>query len=153
NVKMLGRIAELAKERGLDFTLGVWMQAPVPRYSGKVLVENLPEGDRAADYCARAIKLVLQACPAISGLQLRMNDEAGVPLDRQTEFYKPLFASVRGCGRPIKLTLRYKGLQPETTKAALDLGLDVAISTKFWCEHLGLPYHPTAADSHYRESR
>jgi hypothetical protein len=153
NLHMLGRIAELARERGLDFTLGIWMQAPVPRYSGKVLVENLPEGEQAADYCARGMKAILQACPAINGVQLRMNDEAGVPPEKQTEFYRPLFESVSSCGRPVKLTLRYKGLQPATTKAALDLGLDVTVSTKFWCEHLGLPYHPTAADSHYRDSR
>src|SRR5262249_16634467 len=29
----------------------------------------------------------------------------------------------------------------------------VTVSFKFWCEHMGLPYHPTVADSHYRESR
>jgi hypothetical protein len=153
NLQMLGRIAVLARERGLDFTLGIWMQAPVPRYSGKVLVENLPEGTQAADYCARGMALVLRACPAIGAVQLRMNAEAGVPEDQQTDFYRPLFRAVRQCGRPVGLDLRYKGLRPETTQAALGEGLAVTISTKFWCEHLGLPYHPTAADSHYRGSR
>ena len=32
-------------------------------------------------------------------------------------------------------------------------GLDVTVSTKFWCEHMGLPFHPTAAEPRYRQSR
>src|SRR5262249_19621211 len=86
------------------------------------------------------------------------NEEAGVPEEKQTEFYRPLFQAIRDCRGSgehfrYRLDLRYKGLQPATTRAAQDAGLDVTVSTKFWCEHLGLPYHPTAVDSHYRESR
>ena len=129
------------------------MQAPVPQYAGEVLVENLPEGLKAADYCAQGLRRMLEACPAINGVQLRMNAEAGVPEEQQTDFYRPLFRAVADCGHPVRLDLRYKGLQPETTKAAHDAGLDLTVSTKFWCEHFGLPYHPTVADEHYRESR
>jgi hypothetical protein len=82
-----------------------------------------------------------------------MNAEAGVPEEQQREFYTPLFHAVRDCGRPVRLDLRYKGLQPQTTQTAIDAGLDVAVSTKFWAEHLGLPYHPAVADRNYRESR
>jgi hypothetical protein len=153
NLAMLKRIAELATDRGIDFTLAIWMQAPVPRYSGKVLVENLPEGLSLADYCSRGLSLILQACPAINGIQLRMNDEAGVPPEKQLEFYRPIFRAIGDCGRPMRLDLRYKGVQPATIQAARDAGLDVTISTKLWCEHFGLPYHPTEADSHYRDSR
>jgi hypothetical protein len=153
NLAMLKRIAELAQERGLDFTFGVWMQAPVPEYAGEVLVEGLPEGLKTADYAAQGLSQVLKACPAITGVQFRMNAEAGVPEEQQREFYTPLFHAVRNCGRPIRLDLRYKGLQPETTQSAIDTGLEVTVSTKFWAEHLGLPYHPTVADRNYRESR
>jgi hypothetical protein len=150
---MLKRISEIAVEHGLDFTLGVWMQMPVPRYPGAVLVEDLPDGEKAADYCARGLKLVLETCPAIGRVQLRMNAEAGVEEDRQLDFFAPIFRAMRDCGRKIKLELRYKGLRPETTKAARELGLDVTVSTKFWCEHLGLPYHPTESSPTYRVSR
>src|SRR5262249_36540463 len=44
-------------------------------------------------------------------------------------------------------------LTAETIQAALEAGLDLIISFKFWCEHMGLPYHPTVADSHYRKDR
>lgn len=153
NLRMLRRIAELARERGLDFTLGIWAQLPVPEYPGSVLVENLPRGRDAADYCARGLKSVLQACPAISGVQFRMNQEAGVPEDEQAAFFTIVFQAIRACGRPMRVDLRFKALLPATIQAALAAGLRVTVSFKFWCEHMGLPYHPTVADRRYRESR
>src|SRR5262249_51269770 len=98
-------------------------------------------------------KAVLAACPAIRGVQLRMNEESGVSEDQQADFYRPLFEAIAGCGHPVRLELRYKGLRPETTQAAVAAKLDVTASTKFWCGHLGLPYHPTAEDPLYRDSR
>jgi hypothetical protein len=153
NLATLRRIAECARDRGLDFTLGIWMQAPVPEYSAAVRARNLPQGLAAASYSALALRRVLEECPAITGVQFRMNSEAGVPEEQQTQFYQPLFEAIRDCGRPVRLDLRYKGLRPETTKGARDAGLNVTVSTKFWAEHLGLPYHPTVVDRNYRESR
>jgi hypothetical protein len=153
NLAMLKRIGELARERGLDFTLGIWMQAPVSDYSADVRVRNLPTGLDAASYCAHGLKRVLASCPAINGVQFRMNAEAGVPEDQQTRFYEPLFAAIRDCGHPVRLDLRYKGLLPETIVSARESGLDVTVSTKFWAEHMGLPYHPTTVDRLYGESR
>jgi hypothetical protein len=150
---MLRRISELAEAHGIDFNLGIWMQAPVPKYSGAVEVTGLPEGEALAGYCAQGLRRVLEACPSIRGVQLRMNEEAGVAAERQAAFFRPIFESLRATGRPVRLDLRYKGLQPQTTQAALDEKLDVTISTKFWSEHFGLPYHPTAVDTHWRKDR
>lgn len=36
---------------------------------------------------------------------------------------------------------------------ALAAGLEVTVSAKFWCEHLGLPFHPTTQDPLYSASR
>jgi hypothetical protein len=82
-----------------------------------------------------------------------MNAEAGVNEEQQTDFYRPMFKTIREVGRPIRLDLRYKGLQPSTTQAAINEKLDVTVSTKYWAEHFGLPYHPTSVDSHWREDR
>jgi hypothetical protein len=153
NLSMLKCIAELARKRGLDFNLGIWAQAPTPIYPGDVLVENLPEGLLLADYCSQGLKRILQACPAITGVQFRMNTEAGISSKMQAAFFKPLFKAIRDCGWPIRLDLRFKGLLAETIQAAIDAGLDPAVSIKFWCEHMGLPYHPTVADRRYREDR
>lgn len=153
NREMLKRIAELAHAWGLDFTLGIWMQQPVPRYVSPVLVEQLPEGRAAADYCASGLQQILRDCSAIDAVQFRMNAEAGVPEEQQLDFYRPLFRALQDCGRKVRVDLRLKGLQSSTLEAALGLGLDTTVSTKFWCEHMGLPYHPTEADRHYRLDR
>ena len=153
NLMMLKRIAEQAHEHGLDFTLGIWTQLPVEKYPGEIRVEKLPTGLAAADYCATGLRKILVTCSAIDAVQFRMNAEAGVSEDQQTDFYRPLFRAIANCGHPVRVDLRYKGLRPETIQDAKALKLDVTVSTKFWCEHLGLPYHPTVADTHYRESR
>ncbi|MBW3540000.1 MAG: hypothetical protein KY476_07015 [Planctomycetes bacterium] len=153
NLRMLGRIAELARERGLSFTFGVWTQQPVEAYGGEVLVTRMPEGEAFTRYCAQGLQMVLQACPAITGVQFRMNAESGISEDEQTAYYQSQFDAIRNGGRDVKLDLRYKGLRESTIEQALATGLDVTVSTKFWCEHLGLPYHPTAEDRHYRENR
>lgn len=153
NLAMLRRIAELAQEYGLDFSIGIWMQAPVKKYVGAVEVRGLPEGLAAADYCAAGLGAVLRACPSIDGVQFRMNAESGVAEAEQRAFYAPLFRAIRDAGRPLRLELRFKGLRPETIAEARSLGLDTVVSTKFWAEHLGLPYHPAVADSHYRADR
>ena len=150
---MLKRIAELAEAHGIDFNLAIWMQAPVPKYSGAVEVTGLPEGDALSGYCALGLRRLLEACPAIRGVQLRMNEEAGVAADKQAAFFQPIFEAIRAAGRPIRLDLRFKGLQPATTQAAIDEKLDVTVSTKFWAEHFGLPFHPTIVDSHWRQDR
>jgi hypothetical protein len=150
---MLRRISELAEAHGIDFNLGIWMQAPVPKYSGEVEVTGLPEGEALAEYAALGLRRLLEACPSIRGVQLRMNEEAGVAADRQAAFFHPIFQALRAAGRPIRLDLRYKGLQPATTQAALDEKLDVTVSAKFWSEHFGLPWHPTAVDTHWRKDR
>jgi len=53
----------------------------------------------------------------------------------------------------VRVDLRYKGLQQATIDAAAEAGLDVTVSTKFWSEHFGLPYHPTVVDSHWAADR
>jgi hypothetical protein len=153
NLDMLRKISDLAAEYGIDFNLGIWMQAPVARWSAPVRVTGLPQGLEHATYCSLGLRRILEACPSIRGVQLRMNAEAGVNEEQQTDFYRPMFKTIREVGRPIRLDLRYKGLQPSTTQAAIDEKLDVTVSTKYWAEHFGLPYHPTSVDSHWREDR
>lgn len=152
NLRMLDRISRLAREYGIDFTLGIWTQQPVEKY-GRTYLENFPKGNHASDYCMRALAQVLTACPKILGVQFRMNAEAGISEDQQNEYFRQQFRGVLMCPRPVKIDLRYKGLRPQTIADAVATGRDVTVSTKFWCEHMGLPYHPAIEDDLYRESR
>lgn len=155
NLAMLRTISGMARGRGLDFTFAIWTQRPM---YGPSMVEGISRGDGEDDtlpteYCAAALKRLLQECPAITGVQFRIT-ESGIPYDhRQAEFYGAQCQAVRECGRPVRVDLRYKRLRAETIQAVVATGLDVTVSTKFWCEHMGLAYHPCVVDKHNRPSQ
>jgi len=146
--EQLRRIGELCHERGLDFFFGIWQQQPWTDYQG-VLVENLPEGGDYARYCAAGMERLLTECPAVDGVQLRVNHESGVTAEdghaTAEAFWNSIVDAVAEASAaraaPVSLDLRAKGLTDAMIDHALETGLDVTVPTKFWCESTGLPYH------------
>ena len=43
----------------------------------------------------------------------------------------------------LRLDLRAKELPGKVIEDALDIGLNFRITTKYWMEQMGMPYHPT----------
>src|SRR5215510_4722923 len=73
-----------------------------------------------------------------------MHDESGLkPGEEQHEFWKNIFQVVKDTRPQLALTLRAKGLPDEIIDLGLDVGLNVRVSTKYWMEQMGLPFHPT----------
>ena len=89
------------------------------------------------------MRRLLEACPQISAVQLRVNAESGIHLDEGAHFWRALFDGVAACGRRVTLDLRAKAIADDTVAAGLATGLPVLVNTKFWTEHQGLPYHAT----------
>ncbi|HEX2514017.1 MAG TPA: hypothetical protein VH257_04875, partial [Chloroflexota bacterium] len=140
HLALLQGIAGLAVERGLDFCLGIWSQHA--HSYGPSTVSGLDQ-DNLASYCAAGLRRLLEACPQVSAVQLRLNAESGVHLDEGARFWRALFDGVAACGRRVTLDLRAKAIADDTIAAALATGLPVLVNTKFWTEHQGLPYHAT----------
>ena len=136
-LNMLRFISANAQLRGLHFTMGVWSQHA--HDYGEPMVEGLTT-DILAEYNAAGLAHVLAECPAIDGVQFRMNVESGIDEERQAEFFEPQFRATAGCGRPIRLDLRAKGLAANTIELAQRIVPNTVVSTKHWCEHLGMPY-------------
>ncbi|MES2376817.1 MAG: hypothetical protein V4553_09575 [Bacteroidota bacterium] len=140
NLKMLKFISEQTVARGMEFCLGIWMhgyewiKAPDANYT----IEGLTKETHAA-YCRDAIRLLLQQCPAISGVTLRIHGESGVT-EGSYEFWKTIFGGVATCGRVVPINLHAKGLDPEMLNNALASGVPVSVSPKYWLEHIGMPY-------------
>ncbi len=141
NLAMLRFIAEQTVARGLEFQLGIWMHgyiwlnSPNPNYTVAGLT---PETH--APYCRAAIRTVLEACPAITGVTLRVHGESGVA-EGTYDFWREVFAGVADCGRPLGIDLHAKGIDQRMIDNALATGLPVTVAPKYWGEHLGLPYH------------
>ena len=136
-LNMLRRVSASAQLRGLHFTLGIWSQHA--HDYGEPMVGGLTP-DILAAYNAAGLARVLAECPDIDGVQFRMNEESGIDEDRQAEFYEPQFCAIAECGRPIRLDLRAKGLAESTIDLARGMVPNTVVSTKHWCEHLGMPY-------------
>lgn len=137
SLNMLRAISAKAQVRGLHFTLGVWSQHA--HEYGEPMVEGLTP-DILSEYNAAGLAQLLAECPAIDGVQYRMNVESGVDEENQAEFYEPQFRAIADCGRPIRLDLRAKGLANSTIELAQRMIPNTFVSTKHWCEHLGMPY-------------
>jgi hypothetical protein len=141
NFETLRYISEETVARGLQFQLGLWTHAyewtdsPHANYT----IEGLNPGNHAA-YCRDALRRVLEACPAISGVTLRVHGESGVA-EGSYDFWKTLFEGIKSCGRPIEIDMHAKGMDAPMIETAVATGLPVNISPKFWAEHMGLPYH------------
>jgi hypothetical protein len=147
NLEILRFISSLAKQRGLEFTLGIWQQIAWEGKNQGSRQESMVTGltrKNMHSYTYHALLNLLRECPDIQTIQLRINHESGIDYDEQTEFYKSaVFRAVKDCGRPVKLEARNVGLLRETLQAALDMGLPTRVSHKYWGEHMVFPHHPT----------
>jgi hypothetical protein len=140
NLAMLKFISEETARRGLQFQLGIWTHAykwtnsPDVNYT---ITGLTPETQ--APYCRDALRTLLEACPAISGVTFRVHGESGVP-EGSYGLWKTIFDGVAQCGRPVEIDMHAKGMDQPMIDVALGTGMPVNISPKFWAEHMGLPY-------------
>lgn len=148
NLRMLGRITSLAVDHGIDFVLGVWEVRP---WTGGEADWRAPQVSRIrglsdaniTEYTYRALRRLLDACPDIRGVQVRVNEESGIPLARQTEFFSgSVFRAIGESTRPVFLDLRGWGARPETVDSAVSACRDLRLSVKYWAEFMGAPYQP-----------
>jgi hypothetical protein len=144
NLAALRFISDHAVARGLDFQLGLWTHAYawIDSPNARQTVEGLTP-ETHASYCRDALRTLLEACPSISGVTFRVHGESGVP-EGSWEFWRTVFQGIADVGRRIGIDLHAKGLDQRTLGSALDTELPVTVSTKFWAEHMGLPYHQAA---------
>ncbi len=141
NLEMLRFISDQAALRGLQFQLGLWTHAY--RWTDSPDANHQIEGltpDTLAPYCRDALTLLLEECPNISGLTIRTHGESGIA-EGNYGLWRILFEGARRSGRPIQLDLHAKGLDKGMIDVAVQTGLPVVLSPKFWAEHMGLPYH------------
>lgn len=144
NLETLRFISDETAARGLQFHLGLWTHAyewhDSPHAAHRV--EGLTPQAQAA-YCRDALALLLKNCPAIHGLTFRVHGESGVA-EGSYDFWRAVFSAIPASGRTIAIDLHAKGLDDRMIDVALETGMPVSVSPKFWAEHMGLGYHQTA---------
>ena len=141
NFETLKFISEQTAVRGMQFQLGIWMHGYewIDSPNANYTIEGLTH-EAHGTYSRDALRLLLQRCPAISGITFRIHGESGVK-EGSYSFWQTVFDGIATCGRTVSIDLHSKGITKEMIDAALATGMPVTVSPKFWAEHLGLPYH------------
>jgi len=141
NLEMLKFISEQAVARGLQFQLGIWMHgyewidSPKPNYTIAGLTR-----ETHGPYCRDAVRALLKACPAISGVTFRIHGESGVA-EGSYDFWKTVFEGVATCGRTVEIDMHAKGMDQAMLDLGVASGVPLKVSPKYWAEHMGMPYH------------
>jgi hypothetical protein len=141
NLKMLQFISSEAVARGMEFQLGIWMHAYewLNTTNANYTIEGLGKQNHGP-YCRDAVRMLLQQCPAISGVTFRIHGESGVE-EGSYDFWKMVFEGVATCGRKVEIDMHAKGMDEAMLNVALGTGMPVRVSPKYWGEHMGMPYH------------
>lgn len=156
NLVALNRLIELAHDRGIMVSLGIWdhiyrggVQSggiewvgdftgrPFPNAVEGVTAENLNA------YTLASLKEFLARVPMLDGLQFRMHEESGLKRSEMEGFWRAVFEHVRKERPSLLLEARAKGMPDSVIESALSLGVNLRVETKYWMEQMGLPFHPT----------
>ena len=140
NLEMLQYIVRAAAAHGIDFTLGIWEHDAQDK--SKSMVEGLNR-QNIGPYSHAALKKILELCPEIRSVQMRTNEESGIPASQRLEFYRDyVFTAIRDAGRPVYLDLRAWAVAFDMIEAAQQVGVPLRVSTKYWAEDVSRPYQP-----------
>lgn len=144
NLETLKFITDETKAHSLQCQIGLWTHAyqwtDSPHSDHHI--EGLSSANHAA-YSRDALALLLKNCPAIEGLTFRVHGESGIP-EGSYDFWETLFEAVKNSGRKIEIDMHAKGLDARMINIAVNTGMPIKVSPKFWAEHLGLGYHQAA---------
>lgn len=144
NLEILKFIGREARRRGLDFQLALWTQRydfdDVP--NAHHTIEGVT-ADNLAPYCRKAITMLLQTCPEITGVTFRVHVEGGIA-EGEYGFWEEAFAGVADCGRSVEIDMHAKGLDHKMIDIARKSTMPITVSPKYLAEHMGPPYHQSA---------
>ncbi len=141
NLETLRFISEQTAARGIEFQLGLWMHGYewLNTTNANYTIAGVTK-ENHGPYCRDAVRALLQALPAVTGVTFRVHGESGVE-EGSYEFWKTVFEGVTTCGRKVEIDMHSKGMDQTMLDLAVNSGMPVKVSTKYWAEHMGMTYH------------
>jgi hypothetical protein len=155
NLAAIRRLIEMAHERGIRFTAGIWDHI----YRGGVQGGGIPGNEQAPDhptpglvwgvtadnltaYTKTALAQFIQKIP-VDAIQFRMHGESGLKKEEEEAFWADVFKMIKQIKPDLRIDMRAKELPRTVIQSAINTGIKFRIATKVWMEQFGLPYHPT----------
>lgn len=156
NAAAFQTMMRLAHERGIEVSAGIWDHI----YRGGVQAGGIPGAaenagkrvpglvwgvttDNLEPYTKAALQEFLKVFPEIDGFQFRMHSESGLKPAEMAGFWHGVFQMMKQTRPGLRIDLRVKDLPDAVIEDALHQGLAARVSTKYWMEQMGLPFHPT----------
>jgi len=156
NLDAFKRLIQMAHDRGLNFTVGIWDHI----YRGGVQGGGISGADNAVrnptsglvwgvteknltSYTKTALTQFVRLVPEVDAIQFRMHDESGLKKSEQEDFWRTIFGVMKEQAPNVRFDARAKGLPDSVIATGLDMGVKLRITTKYWMEQMGLPFHPT----------
>ena len=166
NTAAFKTMIRIAHERGIDVTAGIWDHI----YRGGVQAGGIPGASQNAgkrvpglvfgvttenlsDYTKAALNRFVEEFPEVDALQLRMHNESGLKNDEMQAFWHDVFSAIKRSHPALRLDLRAKELPDAVIDDAVSLGLKTRVSTKYWMEQMGMPFHPTHINTQNQKDR
>jgi hypothetical protein len=159
----LSQLVALAHARGLAVTLGLWdhvyrggVQAggmdvepgkPVPGTVSGLTPDNL------RGYSQAALTKLLQTFPGVDAVQFRMHGESGLKREEMPEFWRGIYGVMKRQAPRVRFDARAKDFPDSLIDLAVEMGVNFRISTKYWAEQMGLPFHPTHVNQQNQKDR
>jgi hypothetical protein len=153
NLDALKRVIRQAHAHGIHFRIGIWdhiyrggvqtggakqAKAGRPGTVSGVTEKNL------VTYTRTAFTTLMQKLPDLDSVQFRMHDESGLKQGAEMrQFWTSMFDDLKRSGRDLRFELRAKAMPDDIIDAAVNSGIDFRLSTRYWTEQMGLPFHPT----------
>lgn len=156
NLDALNQLIQMAHERGINFSVGIWdhiyrggvQRGGIPETNDEseklksVLVSGLDENN-LIPYSLKALEKFVQVVPNLDGIQFRMHGESGLKREEMDKFWYNVFQKMKEVSPELQFELRAKELPVSVIQSAQDLDVKFRIATKYWMEQMGLPFHPT----------
>jgi len=156
NLEALNRLIRMTHARGLNFTVGIWDHI----YRGGVQGGGVPGAEKIpakptpglvwgvternlTPYTQAALAKFVRLVPEVDAIQFRMHDESGLKNAEQVEFWRSIFSVMKQHAPRVRFDARAKGLPDSVIDAGLEMGVKLRITTKYWMEQMGMPFHPT----------
>ncbi len=168
NLDALNRLIDMAHQHGIKFKVGIWDHI----YRGGVQAGGLTElqqvptesldwlasgvnASNLIEYTKTSLTKFIELAPGLDGIQFRMHNESGLKKEEQDNFWLDVFKMIKKTSPDMQFDLRAKELPESVIQSAIDVGINFRITTKYWMEQMGMPWHSTQTNpekSHRRQS-
>ncbi|MEJ7829608.1 MAG: hypothetical protein WKF91_15470, partial [Segetibacter sp.] len=161
NLDAFNHLITMCHARGIGFRVGFWDHIYRGGYqSNKDMPDQVNSqvqgvtADNMIAYTKVALAKFIDLVPHLDGVLFRAHDESGLKKGEQLNFWKGVFDMLKEKAPELLVDLHAKEVSDTIVHEGQDRGLTIRMSTKYWMEQMGLPFHPThtnrITDNNYR---